>query len=338
MDVFREFLGSVAAALFMISAIPLAWNSLKSGRSDAPWSTIFLVTLGAAFMLAYGILLLAWPLVIDMVVTFSCWAIVGIVKFRHGKSSASSSAAKEDATGVYELITPSRGVIAVLFERENDMAGHLTRLSAFYEGRGCTGSVLDQSACAEARPTAFGGFNIPDLALENFIRESERLGVDIPRHERRLFDSIRAMASAMDLDKFYLVAVARDSEGPNTYFTHEMAHAIWYLSEEHRNLCLKAMADLPNADRFQKIVADAGQYDESVLDDEFAAYLISMSPGTMSRIHAAAGTENLSAWNLARREMLASFHKALGRDLGTVKAIQEQLDTEAWWLKVASGG
>lgn len=325
MDIFRELLGSVATVLFMISAIPLAWGCLKSGRSDAPWSTVILVTLGAAFMLAYGILLSAWPLAIDMVVTFACWAVVGIVKFRQGKASASSPQGDNSATGTYEIRIPSRGVLAVIFEREVDMASHLSRLSAFYEGRGCVGSVLDQSACTEARPTEFGGFNIPDFALENFLRDSKSLGVDIPSHERRLFDSVMAMASAMDLERFYIVAVARDSDGPNSYFTHEMAHAVWYLSEEHRDLCLKAMAGLPNADEFRRIVADAGQYDGSVIDDEFAAYLITMGPGTLTRVHSVAGPEHISAWYLARREMLASFHRALGRDHEVVLAIQEQL-------------
>ena len=84
--VFRETLGSLAGLCFMVSAVPMAISCIKRKSTDAPWATIVLVTTGALLMLTYGALLSAWPLVVDMSVTFSCWLTIGIVKKRQKKS------------------------------------------------------------------------------------------------------------------------------------------------------------------------------------------------------------------------------------------------------------
>jgi uncharacterized protein with PQ loop repeat len=76
-----DLLGFMGGLCFMISAIPLAYKTVKNKKTDTPWMTIFLVMSGSFIMSIYGYKLKALPLMLDMAITFSCWSTIASVKF-----------------------------------------------------------------------------------------------------------------------------------------------------------------------------------------------------------------------------------------------------------------
>lgn len=77
-----DLVGFIGGFLFAMSAIPLAWSSLKTKKTDMPWLSICLIGGGASCFLVYGSLLDLVPLIADMCITASCWCIIGFVKWR----------------------------------------------------------------------------------------------------------------------------------------------------------------------------------------------------------------------------------------------------------------
>ncbi len=80
-----DLIGSVAAVLTTASFIPQAWHSFKtrdvSGISLGMYSVF---TVGVALWLLYGILLLAWPLIIANSITLALAATILGMKLRFG--------------------------------------------------------------------------------------------------------------------------------------------------------------------------------------------------------------------------------------------------------------
>ena len=80
-----DLIGSVAAVLTTASFIPQAWHSFKtrdvSGISLGMYSVF---TVGVALWLLYGILLLAWPLIIANSITLALAAAILGMKLRFG--------------------------------------------------------------------------------------------------------------------------------------------------------------------------------------------------------------------------------------------------------------
>ena len=80
-----DLIGSVAAVLTTASFIPQAWHSFKtrdvSGISLGMYSVF---TIGVALWLVYGILLLAWPLIIANSITLALAATILGMKLRFG--------------------------------------------------------------------------------------------------------------------------------------------------------------------------------------------------------------------------------------------------------------
>lgn len=76
-----ETLGFVGTLCFTISNIILVAAVVRARSTDLPWLTIGLIMTGAALMCLYGIAIGSRPVVIDMGICFSCWAIVGTVKY-----------------------------------------------------------------------------------------------------------------------------------------------------------------------------------------------------------------------------------------------------------------
>ena len=80
-----DLIGSVAAVLTTASFSPQAWHSFKtrdvSGISLGMYSVF---TVGVALWLLYGILLLAWPLIIANSITLALAATILGMKLRFG--------------------------------------------------------------------------------------------------------------------------------------------------------------------------------------------------------------------------------------------------------------
>ena len=79
-----DWIGSLAAFLTTASFIPQAWQTFRtrdvSGISLGMYS---LFTVGVALWLAYGILLVAWPIIIANTITTSLALIILLMKVRY---------------------------------------------------------------------------------------------------------------------------------------------------------------------------------------------------------------------------------------------------------------
>jgi MtN3 and saliva related transmembrane protein len=79
-----DWIGSLAAFLTTASFIPQAWQTFRtrdvSGISLGMYS---LFTVGVALWLAYGILLMAWPIIIANSITTSLALMILVMKLRY---------------------------------------------------------------------------------------------------------------------------------------------------------------------------------------------------------------------------------------------------------------
>ncbi len=76
-----DWIGTFAACLTTASFVPQAWHTFRtrdvSGISLGMYS---LFTVGVALWLAYGILLMAWPIIIANVITTSLALMILVMK------------------------------------------------------------------------------------------------------------------------------------------------------------------------------------------------------------------------------------------------------------------
>lgn len=81
---FIDWVGSLAAFLTTASFIPQAWQTFRtrnvSGISLGMYS---LFTVGVALWLIYGILLMAWPIIIANSITTSLALMILVMKLRY---------------------------------------------------------------------------------------------------------------------------------------------------------------------------------------------------------------------------------------------------------------
>ena len=80
----HDLIGSLAAVLTTASFIPQAWHTFRtrdvSGISLGMYS---LFTVGVALWLVYGVLLVAWPIIIANVITTSLALTILVMKIRY---------------------------------------------------------------------------------------------------------------------------------------------------------------------------------------------------------------------------------------------------------------
>ena len=80
----HDLIGSLAACLTTASFIPQAWKTFRSRDvSGISLGMYSLFTLGVALWLVYGILLIAWPIIIANVITTSLALAILVMKLRY---------------------------------------------------------------------------------------------------------------------------------------------------------------------------------------------------------------------------------------------------------------
>ena len=79
-----DTIGSIAACLTTASFVPQVWHTLRtrdvSGISLGMYS---LFTVGVALWLVYGILMMAWPIIIANAITTSLALVILVMKLRY---------------------------------------------------------------------------------------------------------------------------------------------------------------------------------------------------------------------------------------------------------------
>jgi MtN3 and saliva related transmembrane protein len=79
-----DWVGSAAACLTTASFVPQAWHTFRSRDLSGISLTMYsLFTLGVALWLVYGILLLAWPIIIANVITTSLALMILVMKLKY---------------------------------------------------------------------------------------------------------------------------------------------------------------------------------------------------------------------------------------------------------------
>ena len=79
-----DWVGSAAACLTTASFVPQAWHTFRSRDVSGISLTMYsLFTLGVAMWLVYGILLLAWPIIIANVITTSLALMILVMKLKY---------------------------------------------------------------------------------------------------------------------------------------------------------------------------------------------------------------------------------------------------------------
>ena len=82
----KDTIGFIAATLTTLAFVPQAWHSYKtrdlSGISLPMYS---LFSLGVAFWLGYGVMLMSWPIIIANCITLMLALLVLVLKLTHLK-------------------------------------------------------------------------------------------------------------------------------------------------------------------------------------------------------------------------------------------------------------
>ena len=79
-----DWIGSAAACLTTASFVPQAWHTFRSRDVSGISLTMYsLFTLGVVLWLVYGILLLAWPIIIANVITTSLALMILMMKLKY---------------------------------------------------------------------------------------------------------------------------------------------------------------------------------------------------------------------------------------------------------------
>ena len=79
-----DWVGSLAAILTTVSFVPQAWHTFRSRDvSGISLSMYSLFTVGVALWLVYGILLVAWPIIIANTITTSLALMILVMKLRY---------------------------------------------------------------------------------------------------------------------------------------------------------------------------------------------------------------------------------------------------------------
>lgn len=80
-----EWMGYVGATLTTLSFLPQAIKTIRSRDTHGISLGMYAVfTVGVAFWLGYGIVLMSWPMIVANIVTFALSTTILAMKLRHG--------------------------------------------------------------------------------------------------------------------------------------------------------------------------------------------------------------------------------------------------------------
>lgn len=167
------------------------------------------------------------------------------------------------------------GVVHLRFATQSEMCNAMARVAEYYEG---------DDRWRGKRFNLERDF-VPWYAAKHggvYTYESDWFGYNIPGHivleylnvfaeDLRYYDRIIAQ-SIKGLGRFYVIATFRDEE-----FTHELAHAMWYLDDRYRFIARQHVEHLrkevPEFVRRLELWLFTRGYSPTVYDDEINAYM-----------------------------------------------------------------
>jgi hypothetical protein len=135
----------------------------------------------------------------------------------------------------------------------------------------------------------WAGFNVPGHVVTEFFRQFK----DLSTREQMLQKIVSKFK-----EKYYIIATY---SGPKNYLRHEMAHALYYLSDEYRQRMNELLATCTIKKYLYRWLKQRG-YNEDQFDDEIQAYLSTSTKACLQR-----KINKSFSW-----EQVAQYHKILG--------------------------
>jgi hypothetical protein len=168
----------------------------------------------------------------------------------------------------------AKSIYLLRFKTQYELAATFLRVQEHYESPRFHGRIfsleqfMDWYAKRHGNFTYYqdwAGFNVPSTALRPFYE-----GRFDPLSEKekallRLFKGLRR--------RFYVIGIY--DSGAKGSFTHEVAHALFFIDDRYRKAVRKAMRRYDTS-KLAKRIADAG-YASHVIPDETQAYIIAPS-------------------------------------------------------------
>ena len=162
-------------------------------------------------------------------------------------------------------------------EKSKKLAGMFMRLQEFYESPEFRSKIFTRKEFLEwYKPRGksyaddWAGYNLPGWVIEVF-----RHGCFDPlsKDEKKLLELCEEFHGA-----FYVIGTENESDDVSV-LKHEMAHALFYLSDSYREEATKIINKLPKVTLFKmkKWLASTG-YHEKAFTDELQAYIVSDQP------------------------------------------------------------
>ena len=122
----------------------------------------------------------------------------------------------------------------------------------------------------------WSGFNIPST----IVKEVRQLGIlDMNHYDARMFDIYDEIRLMHGDGNFYLIGTSEPTDMEDITLEHELAHGLYYTSEEYRNEMNETLDSLSTQSKvlLADYLTETG-YPEKVHSDEIQAYL---STGTL---------------------------------------------------------
>ncbi len=163
------------------------------------------------------------------------------------------------------------GIIHLVFKDQKTLNTTFMRFQEYYESPKFKGRVFSRKKFKRWYRSEHDGyftyyqdwvgFNIPDYALDPFLRGEFK---KLTKTEKQVLDVFRSRE-----DNFYVIASV---EGEKDVVAHEVSHGRFYLNEDYRHDVREAIRK-HNTLNIQSWLLKAG-YDDSVLPDEINAYVL----------------------------------------------------------------
>jgi hypothetical protein len=167
-------------------------------------------------------------------------------------------------------------IFHVKFKSRKDLGSTFMRFQEYYENPRFKGQHFSRQTFIKWYKSQYGsfsyytdwsGFNIPSNALVPFQKGCFGR---LTKNEKQLLETFAWNNSK----KFYIIGTINDS--PQSTLRHEIAHGLWYVSDRYQKKMQKMLSALPKEliASIKSWILSKGCYDQSVIDDELHAYLI----------------------------------------------------------------
>lgn len=259
-------IGWIGAVALASCGIPQIYTSWKQGHADGiNHLFLWLWTIGEIFTFTYvlGFNTLSWPLVLNY--AFNIVAVIVIIRYKYFPKI------------VLDVQQIKPYLYHINFRNQFEMASTMLRLQEHYESPEFRGKIFTLREFKKWYSKAFGkdgkftyykdwsGFNIPSDILKPFMDGKFN---PLSRKEKALIAKFKDIKG-----DFYIIGTFNGYKYLEETVRHEVAHAMFRFNPEYKKEILECMAGI-NFDDIAELLKNKWGYDESVVQDETHAFLL----------------------------------------------------------------